>query len=49
MVINTYLSTIESEKQNEEAEQKQTHRYGEHFDWCQMAEGFGRWMKKVKG
>ena len=27
MAIKTYLSTIESKKQNKQAEQKQTHRY----------------------
>ena len=41
MAINTYLSTIESKKKtnpkpNELIEQKQTHRYIEHFDGCQM-------------
>ena len=32
MAINTYLSTIESKKQNKQVEQKQTHRHREHFD-----------------
>ena len=50
MAINTYLSTIEyKNKINEQAEQKQTHRYREHFDGCQMGGGLGRWVKKVKG
>ena len=35
-------------KQNEEAEQKQTHRYREHFDRCQVGGGWGR-DEKVKG
>ena len=39
MTINTYLSTIES-KIHKHAEQKQTHRYGKHFDGCQMWEGW---------
>ena len=33
MIINTYLSTIESKKQTKQKkEQKQNHRYREHFD-----------------
>ena len=36
-------------KINEHAEQKQKHRYREHFDGCQTGEGLRRWMKKVKG
>ena len=32
MAINTYLSATESKKQNKQAEQKQNHRYREHFD-----------------
>ena len=35
MAINIYLSTTESKKQNKQ-EQKQTHRYKQHFDGCQM-------------
>ena len=31
MAINTYLSTMESINQNKQAEQKQNHRYREHF------------------
>ena len=35
MVINTYLSTIESKEQNKwTAEQKQNQRHREHFDGC---------------
>ena len=37
MAINTYLSTTESKK-NEHAEQKQTHRYREHFE---LPDGMG--------
>ena len=49
MAINTYLSTIEyKNKINEQAEQKQTHRYREHFDSCQMGGWLGGWVKKVK-
>ena len=36
MAINTYLSIIKSKKQNKQAEQKQPHRYREHFDGGQM-------------
>ena len=39
VAINTYLSTIESKKVSEQAEQKQTHRYKEYFDGCQMGGG----------
>ena len=28
--------------------QKQTHRFREHFDSCQMRGGLGEWMKGVK-
>ena len=34
---------------NEQAKQKQTHRYREHFASCWMGGGMGRWVKKVKG
>ena len=30
-------------------EQKQSHRYREHFDGCQMGGDLGGWAKKVKG
>ena len=49
MAINTYLSTIESKKQNKLAGQKQKHRYRECFDSCQMGWWSGRLAKKVKG
>ena len=49
MVINTYLSTIDSKKQNKQAEWKQNHRYRVHFDSCQVGGGLGVWAKKVKG
>ena len=51
MAINTYLSTTESDKSkiNKQAEQKRTHRYGEHINGCQMGGGFGEWAKMVKG
>ena len=48
MAINTYLSTIESKKQNNQTEQKQNHRYREHFDGCHMEGGSGGWVKNVK-
>ena len=45
MAINTYLSTKHKiwhlkHKISEQAEQKQTHRYREHFNSCQMGEGW---------
>ena len=53
MAINTYLSTIQSKKQNEHAKQKQTRRYREHVDSCQIGGvrggGIGDWVKRVKG
>ena len=36
MAINTYLSTVESKKQNEQAEQKQNYRHEECFHGCQI-------------
>ena len=48
MTTNTYLSTIESKKQNKQAEQKQNHRYREHFGICHIRRVFGGWVKKVK-
>ena len=35
-------------KINEEAEQKQTHKYREHFDSCRMKMELGEWVKKLK-
>ena len=48
MAINIHQSTIEFKKQNEQVEQKQTHRYREQFDSCQMREVLERRVKKVK-
>ena len=49
MTINTYLSTIESKKKiNEQAEQKQTHTYREHFRSCRMKGGLGEGINKYK-
>ena len=45
MAINTYLSTTESKKISEQAEQKQTNRYREHFGGCQIGWGLGGWVK----
>ena len=45
MTINTYLPTIESK--NKPAEQKQTNRYKEHFDSCQVGGRLRVWVKKV--
>ena len=41
MAISIHLSTIESEKQKEQAEQKQTHSYREYFNGCQMDKSWG--------
>ena len=52
MAINTHQSTTQSKnknKINEQAEQKQTHKYREHFDGCQAEGGLAEWAKKVKG
>ena len=35
-------------KINEQTKQKQTHIWREHFDGCQIGEGLGGWVKKVK-
>ena len=48
MAINIHQSTIEFKKQNEQVEQKQTHRCREHFDDCQMGGEWGGWVKKLK-
>ena len=54
MATNTYFYQQlnlkkKKTKINEAAEQKQTHRYREHFDSCQMGEGLGEWGEKCKG
>ena len=51
MAINTYLSLIESKKQNKQSEQKQNHRYREHFDGSQTggeSEGSVRKVKELR-
>ena len=48
MVINTYQLNLKN-KINEQAEIKQTHRYGEYFDGCQLAGILVGWLKKLKG
>ena len=42
MAINIYLSTTESKVQNKLVEQKQHHRYREHFDICQVGGELGQ-------
>ena len=50
MAINTYLSTIESKnKLSKQEEQRWKHGYREHFDGCQVGEGFGRMGEEVRG
>ena len=49
MATNTYLSTIESKKQNNQTEQKQNHRYREHFDGCQMGGEYAGMGEEVSG
>lgn len=39
MAVILNLSTLESKKTNGQAEQKQTHKYREHFNGCQMGGG----------
>ena len=48
MAINTYLSTIESEKQISKQEQGQKHRNGDHMEGYQQGEGRGRIGQKVQ-
>ena len=36
-------------KINKQAEQKETHRYREHFDSCQMGRGLGKLVRKDEG
>ena len=48
MAVNTYLATTECKKQNKETEQKQTHRYREHFHSCQIGRGLGGWVKGLR-
>ena len=49
VTINTYLSTneLKRNKINEESEQKQTHRYREHFDGYQVG-WIGRMGEKAE-
>ena len=50
MAINLQLSTIEFKKQtSKQAEQKQNHRYGEHWDGGQCGGGSDGMGEKVKG
>ena len=42
MAKNTYLSPIDSKKLSKQEEQRQNHRYREHFDVCQMGGGEGK-------
>ena len=37
------------DKINQQTKQKQTHRYREKTDGCQMEGGLGNWVKNVKG
>ena len=42
MAINTFSQQLNlTNKINEQAVQKQTHRHREHFDGCQMEGGVG--------
>ena len=53
MALNTYLSTIKSKnkkkKKIKRAEQRQTHRYREHFNGFQIGEALGGRVKRGKG
>ena len=46
MPINIYQQLNLKTKINKQAEQKQTHRYREHFDGCQLGGGLGDWVKR---
>ena len=50
MAINTYIPINNwlKTKINEHTEQKQTHRYREHFDGCHMARGLGEKGEGIK-
>ena len=39
---------MESKKQNKQTKEKQTHRYREQTDGCQIRGGLRDWVKKVK-
>ena len=52
IAINIYLSKVESKKQNkQQAQQKQAHRYREHFNGCQVEGwlGMGEKGEGVRG
>ena len=50
MSINTNLSTRTlKNKLSSQDEQKQNHRYGEHFDGCQMGGECGGVDEEVRG
>ena len=49
MTINTNQQLTLKNKINKQAEQKQTHRFREHFDCCQMEGRLEGWVKKVRG
>ena len=40
-IIRIYQQWNLKTKINKQVEQKQTHRYREHFDGCQVGEGLG--------
>ena len=46
MIVHTYLSTVESKKQEE---QRQNHGYIEHFYGCHMVGGCGGMGEEVRG
>ena len=52
MSINTYLSTIESKKENKlskQAEPRQNCGYGECFSSCQVGRGYVGMDEEVRG
>ena len=49
MVINTFLSTIESKTLSKQEEHRQNHGYGMHIDGCQIEGGRGRMGEEVRG
>ena len=44
----TYMWNLKN-NMKDQTKQKQTHRYREQTDGCQLEEGFRGWVRKVKG
>ena len=46
--LNLKITKNKKNKINKQVEEKQNHRYREHFDGCQMGDRLGAWAKKKK-